>query len=177
MKKHMRIRIDEITEIVEKNGVYFFSFDRVYDDFIGGNYIIVTNMSDFRDKYPKYKKEVIMSVDEFKRLANVYNDYICTDDRARKHRRFHTDEEYTEDMDIFTMNIDDNPVESEVFLNIEKELLHKAMEQLTETQRVRLELFFFYGLTEREIAERLGINRFAVRKSILQSIKKLKKFF
>ena len=76
----------------------------------------------------------------------------------------------------FEMNIyNTNPVEEKAIADLEREHINKALEQLTQTQHRRLELFFFYNWTERQIAEYEGINRYAVRTSLDSAIKKLKK--
>ena len=80
------------------------------------------------------------------------------------------------DSDLKILNLDLNPVETTVFTNLRNEKIYHALKQLTETQRKRVELFYFYGWTERQIAEYEGVNRYAVRRSLEQSIKKLKKF-
>lgn len=57
------------------------------------------------------------------------------------------------------------------------ELLQKAMQSLTEIQRERLHLYFFEGLTVREIAERQGVDRNAVWKSLQRTIEQLRQYF
>ena len=170
-KRYRRIPIEAITKSVERKGFCLFPLDWVYDSFNGGRFIIITNILDFKNKYPMYKNEIIMTIEDFKKYANVYNEFLSNEDRERK-RRYGYTEEY--DINLIIDN-ESNLVESKVFLNIEKEQLYKAMEQLTEMQSVRLKLFFFYGLTEREIADIQGVNRYAVRTSLNAGIKKLKK--
>ena len=60
---------------------------------------------------------------------------------------------------------------------MELETLQKAMQSLTEVQRERLHLYFFEGLTYRQIAEKKRIGEKNVRESITGAIKKIKKFF
>ena len=86
------------------------------------------------------------------------------------------DTQKIEESNLKISNIDWNPVENTVLANLQNEQICLALEQLTETQRKRVELFYLYGWTERQIAEYEGVNRYAVRKSLDQSIKKLKKF-
>lgn len=57
------------------------------------------------------------------------------------------------------------------------ETLQKAMQSLTEVQRERLHLYFFDGLTFRQIGERLGVSDKSVRESIKAALKKIKKFY
>lgn len=83
---------------------------------------------------------------------------------------------YEEDDELFNMNnYNTNPVEEKAIADLKRDRINKALEQLTQTQRRRLELFFFYGWTERQIAKYEGINRYAVRTSLDSAIKKLKK--
>lgn len=66
-------------------------------------------------------------------------------------------------------------VEETVFRNLRYEALHKAMEQLPETQRRRLVLYYFKGLTYAQIADKEGCTFQAVGKSITAAEKRLKK--
>ena len=68
-------------------------------------------------------------------------------------------------------------LEDMVIRQMELETLQKAMQSLTDAQKERLHLYFFEGLTIREIAERQGVNRNAVWKSIQGIIVQLKHFF
>lgn len=68
-------------------------------------------------------------------------------------------------------------LEDMVIRQMELETLQKAMQSLTEVQRERLHLYFFEGLTYRQIAEKNGIGEKNVRESITGAIKKIKKFF
>lgn len=66
-------------------------------------------------------------------------------------------------------------VEEAVFQNLRYEALHKAIKQLPETQRRRLVLYYFAGLTYAQIAEKEGCTFQAVGKSITAAEKRLKK--
>lgn len=68
-------------------------------------------------------------------------------------------------------------LEDMVIRQIEIEILQKAMQSLTEVQKERLHLYFFKGMTTREIADKLGVSQNVVWKSIRGSINTLKKFF
>ena len=68
-------------------------------------------------------------------------------------------------------------LEDMVIRQMELENLQKAMQSLTEVQRERLHLYFFEGLTYRQIAEKKGIGEKNVRESIAGALKKIKKFF
>ncbi len=57
------------------------------------------------------------------------------------------------------------------------ETLQKAVQSLTQVQKERLHLYFFEGMTFRQIAEKTGISDMSVRESVEASLKKIKKFF
>ena len=66
-------------------------------------------------------------------------------------------------------------VEETVFRNLRHEALYKAIEQLPETQRRRLVLYYFAGLTYAQIADKEGCKYQTVQESIYTALKKLKK--
>ena len=66
-------------------------------------------------------------------------------------------------------------VEDAVFRNLQYETLHKAISQLPETQRRRLVLYYFAGLTYDKIAEMEGCKHPAVIKSVNAAVEKIKK--
>lgn len=68
-------------------------------------------------------------------------------------------------------------VEETAFLSCEKEVLHRAMDQLSESQQRRLRLYYWDGLTYEQIANLEGCSHPAIIKSINGAIKKLKKIF
>lgn len=54
--------------------------------------------------------------------------------------------------------------------------IRKSIESLTEVQCRRLKLYFYNGLTVREIAELEGVSHKNVLKSLNEAIRKIKKF-
>ena len=68
-------------------------------------------------------------------------------------------------------------LEDMVIRQMELETLQKAMQSLTDAQKERLHLYFFEGLSTREIAQKQQTKQNAVWKSIQSSVKKLKNFF
>ncbi len=66
-------------------------------------------------------------------------------------------------------------VEDAVLRNIEYERIHRAISELPETQRRRLTLYYFQGLTYEQIAEMEGCSHPAVIKSVSAAIKKIRK--
>ncbi len=68
-------------------------------------------------------------------------------------------------------------MEDAVIRQMELETLQEAVQSLTGVQRDRLHLYFFEGLTFRQIGEKLGVSDKSVRESVEASLKKIKKFF
>ena len=66
---------------------------------------------------------------------------------------------------------------AEMLADEELRRLYAAMGKLTERQREIIELYYFKGMTQQEIADELGIARPVVAKSMKASLNKLKKFF
>lgn len=66
-------------------------------------------------------------------------------------------------------------VEDAVLRNIEYERLHRAISELPETQRRRLTLYYFRGLTYEQIAKMEGCSHPAVIKSVSAAIEKIRK--
>ncbi len=94
-----------------------------------------------------------------------------------KDLRHTTKDGYTEGETEDLMNVQNESLEDMVIRQMELEMLQKAMQSLTEVQRERLHLYFFSGLTFRQIGEKLGVSDMSVRESIEASMKKIKKFF
>lgn len=178
-RRFKKIEMSNVRDIIAKRGFYYLPLCAVYNTFKGCKYIIVTDNSDFAEQNPEFAKEIIMTPEEFEPYAETFNNYFANEDRERKRQPLHISNGYTEDneTDLKISNLDWNPVENTVFNNLQNEKIYFALDQLTETQRKRAILFYIYGWTERQIAEYEGVNRYAVRRSLEQSIKKLKKFF
>lgn len=68
-------------------------------------------------------------------------------------------------------------LEDQIIKQIELEVLYNAMQSLSEVQKERLHLYFFEGMTMREIAGKTGVSQNVVWKSIQSAINKLKKFY
>lgn len=68
-------------------------------------------------------------------------------------------------------------LEDAVIRRMELETLQKAMQSLTGIQRERLHLYFFEGMTIREIAEKQKVNCNAVWKSLQVILAQLRIFF
>ena len=66
---------------------------------------------------------------------------------------------------------------AEMLADEELRRLYAAIGKLTERQREVIELYYFKGMTQQEIAEELGIRQQSVNDFMRQAIKKLKKVF
>ena len=67
-------------------------------------------------------------------------------------------------------------LEDMIIHQMDLETLQKAVQSLTQVQKERLHLYFFEGMTFRQIAEKTGISDMSVRESVEASLKKIKKF-
>lgn len=68
-------------------------------------------------------------------------------------------------------------VEEAVLRSLEYQQLHKAISELPETQKRRLILYYFRGLTYEQIAEMEGCSHPAIIKSVSAAVEKIKKTF
>ena len=68
-------------------------------------------------------------------------------------------------------------LEDMIIHQMDLETLQKAVQSLTQVQKEQLHLYFFEGMTFRQIAEKTGISDRSVRESVEASLKKIKKFF
>ena len=74
MKNDFRkIRMDDVIEIIRKKGYYFIPAGRLYDNFTGPNRIVVTDDPDFALSHPELAHMVILSIAEFKPMAEVFD--------------------------------------------------------------------------------------------------------
>lgn len=114
-----------------------------------------------------------------KEVYETLAETFCKEAHAQEMRdlRHVTKEGYTEGETEDLAFDSGESLEDMVIRQMELETLQKAMQSLTEVQRERLHLYFFEGLTYRQIAEKKGIGEKNVRESITGAIKKIKKFF
>lgn len=182
-----KIKMEDVNEIIKKNGFYYIPTEVLYTDFVGSKYIVATDDPQFKQKHPELAGMVIVSVAMFAEMAKEYNRYFANEVREkRRQSRYHIDEGYYEDCEedengnCPNLKIKDqplNPVQDEVENRERDALVREALLTLTETQLRRTKMHFYDGLTEREIGEIEGVSYKQVRKSIEQSKKKMKSFF
>lgn len=91
--------------------------------------------------------------------------------------RHTTADGYTEGETEDLMTERGESLEDAVIRRMELETLQEAMQSLTQIQKERLHLYFFEGMTIREIAEKQNVNRNAVWKSLQVILEQLRTFF
>lgn len=102
---------------------------------------------------------------EFKRKADAQRK---RDERNRVAINYEDGE--TEDLLMFRQE----SLEDMVLKKLEIHMLQKAMQELTGTQRERLQLYFFGGCTYAEIAKQQGVSEHSVRMSVEAAVRRLK---
>ena len=187
-EKFKKIRMEDVYKAIVENGFYTTPTEKHYDEnFIGPELIVVTDDPDFKVKHPELSEMIIVSSEQFKPMADIYNESMWNDQREiRRYERWHNTEGYYEDAsedengNCRSLKIKDmpmNPVQDEVEKRETTALVREALLTLTETQLRRTKMHFYDGLTEREIGTIEGVSYKQVRKSIEQSKKKMKSFF
>jgi len=109
-------------------------------------------------------------------------DYLEAE-RKREQNQARSDRRHLSDKDIDRNDLDDfiadKPADfvEEIAKASETETLRRALDCLTDTQRRRVQMYFFDGFTQEQIAEFEGISRQAVGYSINTTLEKLRIFF
>ena len=181
-----KIKMEDVNEIIKKNGFYYIPTEVLYTDFVGPKYIVATDDPQFKQKHPELAGMIIVSVAMFAEMAKEYNRYFANEVREkRRQSRYHIDEGYYEDCEedengnCPNLKIKDlplNPVQDEVEKRLDYEELHKAINLLNEVQRKRVMMYFFEGKSQQEIADIQGVRLYTVQKSIEAAKKFLKNF-
>lgn len=121
------------------------------------------------EEYAYVSKEVYEALaDTFRREAHA---------EEMRDLRHTTADGYTEGETEDLMTERGESLEDAVIRRMELETLQEAMQSLTQIQKERLHLYFFHGLTFRQIAQKTGVSDKSVRESIEASLKKIKKYF
>ena len=71
-------------------------------------------------------------------------------------------------------DVDKDSVECQAIANIESKALQMAMNTLSDAQRERVILYYFYGKSEAEIARILNVSQSSILRSLKICMKKLK---
>ena len=67
-QRFKKINMDDLRNIIDRKGFYYLPLSRVYDEFKGCKYIIVTENPDFVQHNPQYAGEIIMTVRHLNRM-------------------------------------------------------------------------------------------------------------
>lgn len=130
-----------------------------------------------RDYYPFYKDDTFIEVSdeiatflaEEKRVQANYEQYI------RDNKAFYSLDR-GDGIEAAALNKSEQPEEAYERAELAS-LLTEALASLTETQRRRMIEHFIGGRSKSNIANMDGVSEHSVRKTILQGISKMQKFF
>ena len=126
---------------------------------------------------PDYVGEDIeLTSEEKKKLEDVCAEFRREDHKQEMRAIRHHDVCGYEDgeTELFLKNVDKDSVESQVIANIESKALQMAMNALSDEQRERVILYYFYGKSEAEIAQILDVSQSSISRSLKVCLKKLK---
>lgn len=187
-EKFKKIRMEDVYKAIEENGFYTTPTEKHYDEnFIGSELIVVTDDPDFKVKYPELAEMIIVSSQQFKPMADIYNESMWNDRREMwRDMYWHNTEGYYEDSpedengNCHALKIKDlplNPVVDEVEKREIRQMVRKAMTGLSEKQFKRVYYYYFKGMTYRQIAAMESADDKTIRESIDGALKKIKKYF
>ena len=169
--EYLKIKMEDVRDIVRKRGYYFISAERLFDKhFVGPKLYIVTDDHDFTLKHPELADMVIMTVCEFEHIAQAVNEYVGNEDRER-HRMLESIS--YEEIEYLNLGLRNDTFEISSFHSD----ISEAMKTLTDVQRRRLYMHCFLDYSERKIAMIEGVSYKQIRKSIEQAKKRIKKYF
>ena len=169
--KYLKIKMDDVRDIVRKRGYYFIPAERLFDKhFVGPRLYIVTDDPNFTLKHPELADMVIMTVCEFEHIAQAVNEYVGNEDRER-HRMLESIS--YEEIEYLNLGLRNDTFEVRS-LHFD---ISEAMKTLTDVQRRRLYMHCFLDYSERKIAMIEGVSYKQIRKSIEQAKKIIKKYF
>ena len=97
-KIYCKIDMEKVEKIISQKGYYFICTKVLYHDFVGPEYIIVTDDPDITIKHPKTKGMIIVSVEKFASMAEEYNRYYKNDVKhLRRIERSYEEDGYSEE--------------------------------------------------------------------------------
>ena len=184
-KIYKNIVMEDVLDIIRKRGFYYIRTKVLYPDFVGPEYIIVTDDADIVKKHPRMSGMIIVSISKFESMAEEYNRYYANEVKhIRRIERSYNDEGYTEEgveddngeTHSNLPDVDLHPVEDEVEEKERKETILKALDVLTPIQKDRITLYYFKNWTYAQIGEKYGVSHWAISKSIRTAEKKMRKF-
>ena len=78
-KIYKNIVMEDVLDIIRKRGFYFIRTKVLYPDFVGPEYIIVTDDADIVKKHPKTAGMIIVPISKFESMAEEYNRYYANE--------------------------------------------------------------------------------------------------
>ena len=156
-----------------------------YPDFTGENPVVIISelskekmLKEFPELKNRYPLEIYTTA-QWEKLQSVFRESWKNDMKYIMREIRHGDMDgYVEgNTEKLIKNYDNNSVECEFNKKENRFRLKQAMKQLNENQKRRVCLYYFQGLTYREIAEIEGVSDKSVRESVSGAIKKIKKYF
>ena len=125
-----------------------------------------------------------ISVEVSDEIAKQYRDSLREEWRGDAYEKYYTKSmdgiiEAGRDFEDEQNDVEESilKAETERVKNLRLEYLHKALDSLLPEQKELLMEVYFNGVTQREIAEREGVDESAVSKRMERIYKRLKKFF
>ena len=167
-----------------------FDLRREYPRYEGDiSWVIATSYSNdelcvlYSDLIKPYEPFMLLSAEE----GQAYRDFIINEDKYQKRRIrsvdiFGYDDDLSSQFHKELCVYDEMSFEQEERIVEEKHkdwqitMVRKGIDQLTETQKRRVNAVFFENKTLREVADEEGVNFSKIDKSVKQALKKLKKF-
>lgn len=132
-------------------------------------------MEKYGDELLKYSPVILLSVEQGEAFKEFHRNEHKHDMReARTKLPVNYNEELHEFLGLITTS---NVTEDDAINKYDLELLRESIDSLTAVQQRRIKLYFFEGLTFREIAAREGVSTKNVYKSVQEAMKKIKKFW
>ncbi len=154
---------------------------REYPGFTGGcHFAVITDLSpeEFREKYNGELGALSTCLFMSKVQGEVLKEFDRNEAKHRMRRmRSCSLDGYVEGETEYIYSIFSKDEPEDIAIQLEEmTLLRKAIVSLTQVQRRRLKLYFFNGLTIREIAKLEGVSHKNVLKSLSEAIRKIKNF-
>ena len=154
-----------------------------YKNFVGDKPIVIISnllLSQLIAQYTKLNASEfqLYTSAEWNEIKKVFTASWSNDMKHKMRDIRHADMNGYQEGDTEQMfrNVETPNVVDEVISKLDKERLLSALNCLNENQKRRIILYYFQGLTYRQIAKIDGVSDMSVRESIAGAIKKLKKF-
>lgn len=155
----------------------FFNCEEQYPGWVGTEkYCVISALSrdDFERKYPAIAKYISPYILMDAAAYPIFAEYKRNEDKFH-YRSVMLESQFGIDssLEIHHPELIDEDIEEKWIL---QDSIREALDSLTETEKRRVIMCYFNGLTHQEIADYEGSRRQAITKSILSALEKLKKF-